>query len=103
MKNQLILLSVLLILAFKSNAQPLVDADSGSSYLMITNEQQEIYLGRFLQANKEIASQCQPNWSISKSNEYFVAWLNDNPQYLRRNLTSAFSAALMESCKIVKR
>ena len=81
-------------------AQPMMDVDTASGYLMVTTEQQEIYLGRFLNANQNIVNQCQPGWGIAKSNDYFITWINDHPQYLRRNITSAFSAALLESCKL---
>lgn len=82
--------------------QPSMDVNNPSDYLMITTEQQEIYLGRYLNANPDIVKQCQPGWSLDKSNEYFIKWVTDNPQFLRRNLTSAFSAALLSSCKLSK-
>lgn len=81
------------------NAQPSMDVHNPSDYLMITTEQQEIYLGRYLNANPEIVNQCQPGWSLNKSNDYFIQWVTNNPQFLRRNLTSAFSAALLSACK----
>ena len=83
-------------------AQPSMDVNNPSDYLMITTEQQEIYLGRYLSANSDIAKQCQPGWPLNKSNEYFIQWVTDNPQFLRRNLTSAFSAALLNACKLAK-
>jgi len=83
-------------------AQPSMDVNNPSDYLMITTEQQEIYLGRYLNANSDIVKQCQPGWSLNKSNEYFIQWVTDNPQFLRRNLTSAFSASLLSSCKLTK-
>lgn len=79
-----------------------MNVNTSADYLMITTEQQEIYLRRYLEANSELAKRCQPNWSLDKSNEYFIKWLTENPQFLRRNLTSSFSAALMHSCKLTE-
>lgn len=101
MKLKLLLLILgVFIGSLNVHAQPSMDVNNPSDYLMITTEQQEIYLGRFLKANPDIVQQCQPGWSINKSNEYFIAWVTANPQFLRRNLTSAFSGALLSSCKI---
>ena len=98
--NKLYLLIALFLASLQAQAQIMVGADNAADYLMITTEQQEIYLKRYLNANKEIAIQCQPGWTLDQSNQFFIVWLNNHPQYLRRNLTSAFSAALLESCKI---
>lgn len=98
--NRAYLLVAIFFLTSTLQAQPMMDVDTASGYLMVTTEQQEIYLGRFLNANQNIVNQCQPGWGIAKSNDYFIAWVNDHPQYLRRNITSAFSAALLESCKL---
>lgn len=98
--SKVYLLIAIFFLASKSQAQPMMDVDTASSYLMVTTEQQEIYLSRYLNVNQDIVSQCQPGWSVAKSNHYFVAWINEHPQYLRRNITSAFSAALLDSCKL---
>ncbi len=90
----------LLLTGFAAYAAPMGGgADTVSDYLMISTEQQEISLSRYLDANKDIANQCMPNWSLDKSNEYFLSWVNDNPQYLRRGLTTAFSGALLAACK----
>ncbi len=90
----------ILISIFSTNvdAQVSIGVDNPSTYLMATSEQQKIYLRRYLNVNVDIAAQCQPGWSLDRSNEYFIAWVTDNPQFLRRNLTSAFSAALLHSC-----
>ena len=103
MKTRRLMIILGTLLCF-SNAfgQPSMDVNNPSDYLMITTEQQEIYLGRYLDANRDIAKQCQPGWSLDRSNEYFIKWVTDNPQFLRRNLTSAFSAALLSSCKLSK-
>lgn len=98
--NRAYLLVAIFFLTSTLQAQPMMDVDTASGYLMVTTEQQEIYLGRYLNANQSITSQCQPGWSIEKSNNYFIAWIDDHPQYLRRNITSAFSAALLDSCKL---
>lgn len=98
--NKIYQLVVALLITSPLHAQPMTGVDTVSGYLMVTTEQQEIYLGRFLNANQNIVAQCQPGWSLSKSNDYFIAWIDDHPQYLRRNITSAFSAALLDSCKI---
>ena len=82
------------------NAQPSMDVNNSSDYLMITTEQQEIYLRRFINANPAIVAQCQPGWSLDQSNQYFIDWVTNNPQFLRRNLTSSFSAALLSACKL---
>ena len=82
------------------HAQPSTGAGTVSEFLMITTEQQEIYLSRYIQANPKIASECIPNWDITKTLNYFIDWANNNPQFLRRNLTSAFTTALMDACKL---
>jgi hypothetical protein len=84
------------------NAQLFMDVNTPSAYLVMTTEQQKIYLERFLAANPEIVKQCQAGWSLDKSNDYFIKWVADNPQFLRRNLTSAFTAALFSSCNLAK-
>jgi len=99
LKSLFIIFNVFFCL-ISANAQPSMDVNNPSDYLMITTEQQEIYLGRYLNANADIVKQCQPGWSLNKSNDYFIQWVTANPQYLRRNLTSAFSAALLSSCKL---
>ncbi len=81
-------------------AQPSAGAGTVSEFLMITTEQQEIYLSRYIQANPKIASECTPGWDINKTLNYFIDWANNNPQFLRRNLTSAFTTALMDACKL---
>jgi hypothetical protein len=96
---------ILLFIVLKSElllAQPSMDVNNSADYLMITTEQQEIYLRRYLEANSELANRCQPNWSLEKSNQFFINWLTQNPQFLRRNLTSSFSAALIHSCKLLE-
>lgn len=96
---------ILLFIVLKSElllAQPSMDINNSADYLMITTEQQEIYLRRYLEANSELANRCQPNWNLEKSNQFFINWLTQNPQFLRRNLTSSFSAALMHSCKLLE-
>lgn len=80
-------------------ASALDGADTVSDYLMISTEQQEIALRRYLNANPSIANQCTPNWSIEKSNKYFITWIETHPQFLRRGLTSAFTTALLDACK----
>jgi|688.fasta_scaffold317436_2 hypothetical protein len=96
---------ILLFIVLKSElllAQPSMDINNSADYLMITTEQQEIYLRRYLEANSELANRCQPNWNLEKSNQFFINWLTQNPQFLRRNLTSSFSTALMHSCKLLE-
>jgi hypothetical protein len=88
------------LFALNAKSQTSMDVNNSADYLMITTEQQEIYLRRFLEANSEIAAQCQPGWSIDQSNQYFIEWVKNNPQFLRRNLTSSFTAALLSACKI---
>ena len=61
-------------------AQPSAGAGTVSEFLMITTEQQEIYLSRYIQANPKIASECTPGWDINK--------------------TLAFTTALMDACKL---
>lgn len=103
MKKIQVTIALLVLCAIKSTyAQPSMDVNNPSDYLMITTEQQEIYLGRYLNANPDIAKQCQPGWSLDKSNDYFIKWVTENPQFLRRNLTSSFSAALLSACKLPK-
>ena len=97
--NKIYLLIISGLMALSAQAQIMTGVDTAADYLMVTDEQQEIYLARYLNANKDIASQCQPGWPLAKSNDYFVSWVNNHPQYLRRNLITAFSAALLESCK----
>lgn len=91
------------ILLFSSRltyAQPSIGVGTVSEFLMVTTEQQEIYLTRYLEANAKITSECIPNWSLAKSLSYFIDWANNNPQFLRRNLTSGFTAALMDACTL---
>lgn len=97
--NKIYILIASSFMTLSAQAQIMMGVDTAADYLMVTDEQQEIYLGRYLNANKEIANQCQSGWPIAKSNDYFVSWVNNHPQYLRRSLTTAFSAALLESCK----
>jgi hypothetical protein len=100
MKIKQLLLSLAIILSSANLfAQTFDGADSTSNYLVISTEQQEIALGRYLNANRDIANQCMPGWSVDKANDFFLAFLDNNPQYLRRNLTTSFSAALLEACK----
>ena len=101
MKTKSLLLSLITFFWMSGlNAQPAMDVNNASDYLMLTTEQQEIYLGRYLNANPDIVKQCQPDWKLDKANNYFIQWVTANPQFLRRNLTSAFSAALLSSCKL---
>ena len=100
-KRLLIILGTLYCIG-NVNAQVFMDVNTPSAYLVMTTEQQKIYMERFLAANPEIVKQCQPGWSLDKSNDYFIKWVTDNPQFLRRNLTSAFSAALFSACKLTK-
>lgn len=102
MKYKTAFFSLCLAYCFVAHAQPSMEVNTPSDYLMLTNEQQEIYLRRYLRANADLAAICQPNYDLQKSNDYFVGWINQNPQFLRRNLTSAFTAALMDSCKTAK-
>lgn len=102
MKYKSIFLSLCLAYSLLADAQASIEVNNASDYLILTNEQQEIYLKRYLKANANLAATCQPNYDLQKSNAYFVGWINQNPQFLRRNLTSAFTAALMDSCKTVK-
>ena len=101
MKTTLLIIWALIgLISSQANSQSIAEASNASDYLILTSEQQKINLGRYLNANKDIATQCQPGWSLDKSNEYFIAWVTNNPQFLRRNLTSAFSAALLHSCNV---
>lgn len=99
MKSQLLILSVLLVVSTTIFSQPSLDGNTPMNYLILTTEQQEIALRRYLESNSDLVSICQPNYDLQKSNEYFIRWIDRNPQYLRRNLTSAFTAALLESCR----
>jgi hypothetical protein len=90
----------IVLFSLNAKSQTSMGANNSADYLMITKEQQEIYLRRFLEANSEIAAQCQSGWSIDQSNQYFVEWVKNNPQFLRRNLTSSFTAALLSACKM---
>lgn len=99
MKSKILFLSVALVLSTTLFAQPALDGNTPSNYLILTTEQQEIALRRYLESNSDLVSICQPNYDLKKSNEYFINWITNNPQYLRRNLTSAFTAALLESCR----
>ena len=69
-----------------------------SDYLMITTEQQKIYLGRYLAANAQLANQCMPEWSLDKSTQFVNSWVDDHPQYIRRDTTATFTAALFAAC-----
>ena len=100
MKLKLILPIIALTLSANLFAQSADGMDSVSNFLIISTEQQQISLGRYLDANRDIANQCMPGWSLDKSNSYFLDWVDDHPQYLRRGLTTAFSHALMDACKI---
>jgi len=91
------------LFSLNAKSQTSMGANNSADYLMITKEQQEIYLRRFLEANSEIAAQCQSGWSIDQSNQYFIEWVKNNPQFLRRNLTSSFTAALLSACKITEK
>lgn len=102
MKLKQIITILALALSANLNAQTIDGQDAVSGYLIISTEQQQISLGRFLNANRDIANQCMPGWSLEKSNQYLVAWIEDHPQYLRRSLTTTFSAALMDACKLKK-
>lgn len=99
MRHKIILLLALMIASFAIRANPLNDENTVSGYLMISTEQQKIALGRYLNANQELVDRCLKGWSLDKTNEYFLDWINNHPQYLRRNLTSAFSTALVDACK----
>ena len=99
MKSKILFFSIALALSTTLFAQPALDGSTPSNYLILTTEQQEIALRRYLESNADLVSICQPNYDLQKSNEYFIRWVNRNPQYLRRNLTSAFTAALLESCR----
>lgn len=102
MKFKVILTVAMATISINLPAQILRDADTVSDYLMITTEQQEIYLGRFLKANANIVTQCIGQWNLDKANNYFVRWVENHPQYLRRNLTSAFTASLLDACKLAE-
>lgn len=80
-------------------AQIMMDASTVSDFLMITNEQQMIYVERFLKANKDVYKECMSGVTIEKATTDFSQWLEQRPQYLRRNLTSALTAALLARCK----
>ena len=99
MKSKLSLLCCGLAISSVLFAQPALDGNTPSNYLILTTEQQEIALRRYLESNADLVSLCQPNYDIHKSNDYFIRWINLNPQFLRRNLTSAFTAALLDSCR----
>jgi hypothetical protein len=99
MKSKILFLSAVLFMSATVFAQPSLDGNTPMNYLILTTEQQEIALRRYLESNSDLVSICQPNYDLHKSNEYFIRWIDRNPQYLRRNLTSAFTAALLESCR----
>ena len=99
MKLKIVLFTVAQVIVASVMAQPAMDANSPAYYLMLTTEQQEIYLRRYIDANADLVAKCQPNLDLNRSNDYFINWINNNPQYLRRNLTSAFTAALLNSCR----
>ena len=99
MKLKILFFYIGLVLSTTLYAQPSLDGNTPSNYLILTTEQQEISLRRYMHANADLVSICQPNYDLQKSNEYFINWITNNPQYLRRNLTSAFTAALLESCR----
>lgn len=92
-----ILLSLFFVHAVHSG--PIEEVVTVSDFLMISAEQQKISIGRYLNANKSLADRCMNGWSTDKVNAYFLSWVNDHPQYVRRNLTSAFSTALVDACK----
>lgn len=78
--------------------QVMTDAQTVSDYLMITDEQQRIYVRRYLSANKNIAKECLEEANITSATLKFNSWIENHPQYLRRNLTTAFTAALISEC-----
>lgn len=99
MKSKITLFAIGLVCTLSLRAQPSMEANSPAYYLMLTTEQQEIYLKRYIHANADLVATCQPNLTLDGSNKYFIKWVNNNPQFLRRNLTSAFTAALLDSCR----
>ncbi len=99
MYRKMILVLALMIASSVTQSNPLSDDNTVSGYLMISAEQQKIALRRYLNANQDLVDRCLQGWSLDKTNEYFLAWVNNHPQYIRRNLTSAFSIALVDACK----
>lgn len=99
MHPKFIMMLASLMVSSVIEANPLNDENSVSGYLTISAEQQKIALGRYLNANQELVERCMKGWSLDQANEYFLAWVNNHPQYLRRNLMSAFSIALVDACK----
>ena len=84
-------------------AQVMTDAQTVSDYLMITDEQQRIYVRRYLSANKNIAKECLEDVNVASATLKFNGWIENHPQYLRRNLTTAFTAALISECNSEKK
>ena len=99
MKRYSVLLIVFLLLSRQAYSSVIEGVNTVSDYLMVSTEQQKISLGRYLNANKDIAVRCMHNWTLDESNEYFLSWVNDHPQFVRRSVTTAFSAALLDACK----
>lgn len=101
MRIKFIAISVVFLVFSLGNAFGAImsEVNTVSDYLMVTDEQQRIYVGRYLAANENIAKECLKDSSIENTTTRFNKWLEDRPQYLRRNLTSAFTAALLAACK----
>ena len=82
-----------------AHSQVMTEVNTVSDYLMVTDDQQRIYVGRFLNANDELARECLGSLDAESATNRFNTWLESHPQYLRRNLTTAFTAALISACK----
>ena len=99
MKIKLLLPILALLISANLNAQISDGLDPVSNFLVVSTEQQKIAVNRYLNANRDIANQCMAGWDLDKSTDYFVNWINDHPQYLRRTLTTTLSAGLLDACK----
>lgn len=97
MKAKWLFFSFLLILASSAKAQ--IVPNKAGDFLAIDDAQQEIYYGRWLNANRALVNECMPGWTDQQALKFYVNWLQDNPQYFERALQQTFSQSMMFVCK----
>lgn len=96
MKRSFILLAFFALLS--TNIQAQEDGFTAADYLTISDAQQEIYVRRLLNGNKNTYGACTEGMTVQQVNDAFTDWVNHNPQYLQNSMFTSFTAALIDFC-----
>jgi hypothetical protein len=75
------------------------DQVTAQELLGYNETQQLILVKRLAESNKEAIEDCAPGLSSKELVEYFKEWAETYPGYLTREVSLAFTAAILDRCK----